>query len=42
MIESSQLFSGTTEGSIDADEVKRKIDMTSDNQNPLNDECAGA
>ena len=42
MIESSQLFSGTTEGSIDADEVKRKIDMASDNQNPLNDECAGA
>ena len=41
MIESSQLFSGTSEEFADAEEVKRKIAMLSANQNPLNDECAG-
>jgi hypothetical protein len=40
MIESTQLFSGTTEESVDSEEVKRRIAMLSDNQNPLNDECA--
>lgn len=41
MIESSQIFSSTPDESTDADEVKRRIDMLSSNQNPLNDECAG-
>jgi len=40
MIESSQLFSSTSEGSVDSEEVKRRIAMFSANQNPLNDECA--
>jgi hypothetical protein len=41
MIESSQIFTSIPDESTDADEVKRRIDMLSSNQNPLNDECAG-